>query len=71
MTSRSSPSSAAPVLAVKNLHVEFPTAAGVVHAVNGASFEVAAGQTLGVVGESGSGKSVTALAILGLVQPPG
>ncbi|WJR79220.1 ABC transporter ATP-binding protein [Bradyrhizobium sp. NP1] len=55
------------LLEVQNLHVHFPTRAGVVQAVNGASYHLAAGETLGIVGESGCGKSVTALSILGLI----
>ena len=57
---------------IKDLAVQFQLLQGVVPAVNGVSFEIKPGQTLGVVGESGSGKSVTALSILGLVpSPPG
>ena len=64
--------SADPVLEVVDLVTEFRTPDGAGRAVNGVSFDVRAGETLGVVGESGCGKSVTALSILGLVpSPPG
>ena len=60
------------VLEVKNLETNFHTQDGTVHAVNGISFSLAEGETLGVVGESGCGKSVTMLSILGLIpRPPG
>jgi oligopeptide transport system ATP-binding protein len=61
-----------PVLSIKNLTVEFKTEDGIVHAVDGISYDVYPGETLGIVGESGSGKSVSMLSVLGLIpQPPG
>ncbi len=59
------------VLDVRNLQVEFSTYGNSIKAVDGISFELHRGQTLGIVGESGSGKSVTSLAVMGLVQSPG
>jgi ABC-type dipeptide/oligopeptide/nickel transport system ATPase component len=60
-----------PLLAVDDLRVEFWTDRGTIYAVNGISFEVAAGETLGIVGESGCGKSVTSLALLGILPRAG
>ncbi|MEU6721439.1 ABC transporter ATP-binding protein [Nonomuraea sp. NPDC046802] len=59
-----------PLLAVEELHVEFRTRAGIVRAVNGVSYTVNPGETLAVLGESGSGKSVTAQAIMGILDMP-
>ncbi|MYZ18716.1 ABC transporter ATP-binding protein, partial [Streptomyces sp. SID337] len=61
-----------PLLEVRDLHVEFTTRDGVTKAVNGVNYSVGAGETLAVLGESGSGKSVTAQAIMGILDmPPG
>ena len=63
---------AQPVLKVTDLTTQFDTQDGMVHAVNGVSFELADGEVLGVVGESGAGKSVTMMSLLRLIpMPPG
>ena len=59
------------LLEIKDLHTFFYTDAGVVKAVNGVSFQVNKGQTIGIVGESGCGKSVMSLSIMRLIQDPG
>ncbi len=60
------------LLDIKGLETQFKTPEGIVHAVNGVSFGLKEGETLGVVGESGCGKSVTVLSVLGLIPiPPG
>ncbi|HEV3034081.1 MAG TPA: ABC transporter ATP-binding protein [Solirubrobacteraceae bacterium] len=60
-----------PLLRVEDLRVEFPTEDGVVHAVDGITYEVHRGRTLGIVGESGSGKTVSSLTTLGLTRAQG
>ncbi|MGK5641119.1 ABC transporter ATP-binding protein [Streptomyces sp. URMC 126] len=70
--SRGGDDGGAPLLEVRDLHVEFHTRDGVAKAVNGVNYSVSSGETLAVLGESGSGKSVTAQAIMGILDmPPG
>ncbi len=64
-------STAEPLLRVEELRVEFPTEDGVVHAVDGITYQVYRGRTLGIVGESGSGKTVASMTTLGLTRGPG
>jgi oligopeptide transport system ATP-binding protein len=71
LSKSSQPLKKAPILRVRNLITDFHTPNGVVHAVQGISFDLYPGEILGIVGESGSGKSVTNLSIMGLIRPPG
>jgi len=72
MFSEWKPSSGASLLRVEDLHVEFRMREGIARAINGVSFELCEGETLAILGESGSGKSVTAQAIMGILDsPPG
>src|SRR5258708_16992486 len=59
------------IIDVVGIKVEFPTRRGTLTALDGISFSIAPGEVLGVVGESGAGKSITGLAIIGLLEPPG
>ena len=65
------PGPAVPLLRVGDLRTYFHTSAGTARSVDGVSFDVGAGETVGIVGESGCGKSVTALSLLRLIMPPG
>ncbi|MGJ7511084.1 ABC transporter ATP-binding protein [Variovorax sp. GT1P44] len=60
-----------PLLDIRDLHVEFPTQGGTLHAVDGVTLRLEEGEVLGIVGESGSGKSVTMMALMGLIAWPG
>ncbi len=59
------------MLEVEGLKVQFPTRRGTLTAVDSISFSIAPGEVLGVVGESGAGKSITGMAVIGLLEPPG
>ena len=60
-----------PILEIIDLQTHFFTKAGILRAVDGVSFEIGAGEIVGLVGESGSGKSITGFSIIGLVDSPG
>lgn len=60
-----------PVLSVRNLETTFTTKLGPFRAVNGVSYDIMSGETLGIVGESGCGKSVTSFSLMRLIEPPG
>ena len=59
------------ILEVEGLTVQFPTRRGILTAVDSINFSIAPGEVLGVVGESGAGKSITGLAVIRLLEPPG
>lgn len=59
------------VLSVRNLETSFATKLGLFRAVNQVSYDIHAGETLGIVGESGCGKSVTSFSLMQLIEPPG
>ena len=69
--STAAPPPGEPLLRVEELRVEFPTEDGIVHAVDGITYQVHKGRTLGIVGESGSGKTVSSLTTLGLTRRQG
>jgi oligopeptide/dipeptide ABC transporter ATP-binding protein len=71
MTMPSRPNAGEPLLRVQSLRTYFHVGGAVARAVDGVSFDIRAGETVGMVGESGCGKSVTALSLLRLVDPPG
>ena len=71
MTMPSRPAAGEPLLRVHDLRTYFHVGGAVARAVDGVSFDIRAGETVGMVGESGCGKSVTALSLLRLVDPPG
>ncbi len=64
------PEAGGPLLQVEDLHVDFHTRDGIAHAINGVDLHLDAGETLAILGESGSGKSVTAQAIMGILDMP-
>ena len=59
------------VLDIKNIHIDFPTSKGVVHAVTDVTLSVEKGRRIGFIGESGSGKTTTALAAMRMLANPG
>jgi peptide/nickel transport system ATP-binding protein len=65
------PNPAAPTLSVRGLSVEFPSRHGLLVATRDISFDIQPGEILGMVGESGAGKSLTGMAVIGLLEPPG
>ena len=65
------PAALGPLLEIKGLKTHFFTQDGTVKAVDGVTFEIGHGQTLGVVGESGCGKSITSLSVMRLIERPG
>src|SRR5205085_2860530 len=70
ISARTHAAAGTPIFDVRDLQTQFFTDAGIVRAVDGVTFSVAAGETLGIVGESGSGKSVTALSLMRLLEEP-